>query len=139
MCTCGVPALPGETRTLPAAGVPLTLAPTPPPSRPLPAAEAPKPNAVFDESGNFLLYATILGIKVRTLGALGRSFGCPTRAARSGRPVAANRSPGCCRPRRVAALPGLQRWTAAVVPATLRRLHDPFIHPRRLSTWSATG
>ena len=28
-------------------------------------AEAPKPNAVFDESGIFLLYSTLLGIKVR--------------------------------------------------------------------------
>lgn len=28
-------------------------------------AEAPKPNAVFDDSGNFLLYSTLLGIKVR--------------------------------------------------------------------------
>lgn len=28
-------------------------------------AEAPKPNALFDESGNFLLYSTLLGIKVR--------------------------------------------------------------------------
>lgn len=26
---------------------------------------APQPNAVFDESSNFLLYATLLGIKVR--------------------------------------------------------------------------
>lgn len=24
----------------------------------------PEPNAVFDESGNFLLYATLLGVKV---------------------------------------------------------------------------
>lgn len=29
--------------------------------------EAPKPNAIFDESGNFLLYPTILGIKVVNL------------------------------------------------------------------------
>jgi len=33
----------------------------PPPAA---AAEAPKPNAIFDESGNFLLYSTLLGIKV---------------------------------------------------------------------------
>ena len=26
---------------------------------------APQPNAVFDESSNFLIYATLLGIKVR--------------------------------------------------------------------------
>lgn len=26
---------------------------------------APLPNAVFDESANFLIYATLLGIKVR--------------------------------------------------------------------------
>lgn len=25
----------------------------------------PQPNAVFDESSNFLIYATLLGIKVR--------------------------------------------------------------------------
>lgn len=29
-------------------------------------AEAPRQNAIFDESGNFLLYSTVLGIKVRT-------------------------------------------------------------------------
>lgn len=27
--------------------------------------EAPQPNAIFDESGNFIIYATLLGIKVR--------------------------------------------------------------------------
>lgn len=27
--------------------------------------EAPHPNAIFDESGNFIIYATMLGIKVR--------------------------------------------------------------------------
>lgn len=26
---------------------------------------APQPNAVFDESSNFIIYATLLGIKVR--------------------------------------------------------------------------
>jgi hypothetical protein len=26
--------------------------------------EAPQPNAIFDESGNFIIYATLLGIKV---------------------------------------------------------------------------
>lgn len=53
-----------------------------PPSRPpLPAAEAPKPNAIFDESGNFLLYSTLLGIKV--------GAGCP---ASSGRRCCS----GCC-------------------------------------------
>lgn len=26
--------------------------------------EAPHPNAIFDESGNFIIYATMLGIKV---------------------------------------------------------------------------
>ena len=26
--------------------------------------EAPEPNAIFDESGNFIIYATLLGIKV---------------------------------------------------------------------------
>ena len=26
--------------------------------------EAPHPNAIFDESGNFIIYATLLGIKV---------------------------------------------------------------------------
>jgi hypothetical protein len=36
-----------------------------PPLRLLPPAEAPKPNAIFDDSGNFLLYSTLLGIKVR--------------------------------------------------------------------------
>ena len=37
----------------------------PAPRLPLPPAEAPKPNAVFDDSGNFLLYPSLLGIKVR--------------------------------------------------------------------------
>ena len=28
---------------------------------------APQPNAIFDESSNFLIYATLLGIKVKIL------------------------------------------------------------------------
>lgn len=42
------------------------------------AAEAPKPNAIFDESGNFLLYPTLLGIKVGAglLSQRGRSTAC---------------------------------------------------------------
>ena len=28
--------------------------------------EAPQPNAIFDESGNFIIYATLLGIKVQS-------------------------------------------------------------------------
>lgn len=32
---------------------------------------APQPNAVFDESSNFLIYATLLGIKVRYCRVIG--------------------------------------------------------------------
>ncbi len=72
------------------------------------AAEAPKPNAIFDESGNFLLYPTLLGIKVGAglLSQRGRFTACsgsglPARgSARStacnGEPAA---SPRPCRPR----------------------------------------
>jgi hypothetical protein len=45
--------------------------------------EAPFPNAVFDDSGNFLIYSTLLGIKVWHLvyvyggGGWGYAFTCP--------------------------------------------------------------
>lgn len=29
--------------------------------------DVPEPNAIFDESGNFLIYTTLLGIKVKAL------------------------------------------------------------------------
>ena len=32
--------------------------------------EAPQPNAIFDESGNFIIYATLLGIKVASAAKL---------------------------------------------------------------------
>lgn len=56
-CLPGVPAL---TRCHPPCNS-LTLL-TPHHTR---STEAPKPNAVFDDSGNFLLYPTLLGVKAR--------------------------------------------------------------------------
>lgn len=41
--------------------------------------EAPHPNAIFDESGNFIIYATMLGIKVWIMRMTCFDKGCGTR------------------------------------------------------------
>ncbi len=40
--------------------------------------ETPPPNAIFDESGNFIIYPCLLGIKVRRSPAAIRSPRCTT-------------------------------------------------------------
>jgi hypothetical protein len=94
----------------------------------LPAAEAPKPNAIFDESGNFLLYSTLLGIKVGA-GWVLRQLRPPllfrvllarSRGARSG-PLAAQAGVQGGRGRRHPAKVFLLHGPAAPLPACRRR------------------